>query len=501
MRIGAAIAGAYALGPGDNKGRSRAPETNEVVGRAPAVVVELSGRTSDRRPQTDLPSPVDRPATVEPPRPDVVRAPDDATAVARPVIGRAGNNGPLEGRPAVGGGDTRLVDGRSAEGRSGGGRGSVDAALQRAFGPDVAPPGLGGTGLSGTGLGGTGLGGPALDGLGLGRTRQAETPDPAAARRDAARSAAPPAAPQSPGATETSAAPEPTDPGAARRDAARNAAPNITDALAKPEPDATRQFTASAVSEAPSATTTVRSAPDAARGEAVTGRSAPDAATAETSTAANRAQSEAADEPNRPTGPGGEPLTDEQVREVQTLEARDREVRAHEQAHKVAAGGYAGAIHYDYQTGPDKKRYAVGGHVPIDMSEIPGDPNATAQKMRTIRRAALAPAEPSSQDRRVAAEASRKETEALREARVEQSESLRGRNVDAMPGGARQADATSGGIQVDAAGAGQADATSGGIQVDAARAALINAAAQSESSSSGIRSAQLNSHIRRAYRV
>ena len=131
---------------------------------------------------------------------------------------------------------------------------------------------------------------------------------------------------------------------------------------------------------------------------------------------------DAASDPGRPTGPGGEPLTEQQVREVETLEARDREVRAHEQAHKAAAGPYGGAIHYDYQTGPDAKRYAVGGHVPIDMSDVPGDPAATARKMQTVRRAALAPADPSSQDRKVAAEASQRESEARREASRQRSE-------------------------------------------------------------------------------
>ena len=46
-------------------------------------------------------------------------------------------------------------------------------------------------------------------------------------------------------------------------------------------------------------------------------------------------------------------------------------------------------------TGPDGQRYAIGGEVPIDLSAVPGNPQATLQKALTIRRAALAPTDPS----------------------------------------------------------------------------------------------------------
>ena len=51
--------------------------------------------------------------------------------------------------------------------------------------------------------------------------------------------------------------------------------------------------------------------------------------------------------------------------------------------------------------------YAVGGDVQIDVSAVSGDPEATISKSDQIRRAALAPANPSSQDISVAAMASR----------------------------------------------------------------------------------------------
>ena len=111
-------------------------------------------------------------------------------------------------------------------------------------------------------------------------------------------------------------------------------------------------------------------------------------------------------------GIDGQPLSEFELQLIEELKARDREVRAHEMAHKAVGGRYAGAISYDYQRGPDGRRYAVGGEVSIDISEIPGNPDATVAKMQQVRRAALAPAAPSAQDRRVAAEASRKENKA-----------------------------------------------------------------------------------------
>lgn len=91
---------------------------------------------------------------------------------------------------------------------------------------------------------------------------------------------------------------------------------------------------------------------------------------------------------------------------VSQLKARDSEVRAHEAAHLAAGGAYVtGGASFSYQTGPDGKRYAIGGEVGIDTSPIANDPEATIQKAQQIQRAALAPASPSSQDYRVAAAA------------------------------------------------------------------------------------------------
>lgn len=98
-------------------------------------------------------------------------------------------------------------------------------------------------------------------------------------------------------------------------------------------------------------------------------------------------------------------LTEEEQAYVRELQAIDREVRAHEAAHANTGGGFAGRPTYEYVTGPDGQRYAVSGRVQIDVSAVEGDPEATIRKLETVRRAALAPARPSGQDRAVAAQA------------------------------------------------------------------------------------------------
>ena len=104
---------------------------------------------------------------------------------------------------------------------------------------------------------------------------------------------------------------------------------------------------------------------------------------------------------------------DQQI--IRQLSQRDAEVRAHEQAHAAVGGQYAGSANFSYERGPDGVNYAVGGEVPIDVSVISGDPQATLEKMLVVQRAALAPAEPSSQDRRVAALAANQANQARAE--------------------------------------------------------------------------------------
>ena len=118
-------------------------------------------------------------------------------------------------------------------------------------------------------------------------------------------------------------------------------------------------------------------------------------------------------------GTGPNQLSEEEQKVVRELQQRDQEVRRHEAAHASAGGALAGSPTFTYQRGPDGRQYAVGGSVSIDTSPVKGDPEATLQKARQIRSAALAPADPSGQDKSVAAAASALERQAQAEIAAE----------------------------------------------------------------------------------
>jgi|GEM_PF-543363 len=120
-------------------------------------------------------------------------------------------------------------------------------------------------------------------------------------------------------------------------------------------------------------------------------------------------------------------------KQITQLAARDREVRTHEQAHMAAGGQYAGAASYTYERGPDGVNYAVGGEVPIDVSPA-ATPAQTIEKAQVVKRAALAPAEPSPQDRKVASLASAMEQQARAELLQEQNASQSSKNTQADQG-------------------------------------------------------------------
>lgn len=112
---------------------------------------------------------------------------------------------------------------------------------------------------------------------------------------------------------------------------------------------------------------------------------------------------------------------------IAQLQARDREVRIHEQAHVAAGGQYVtSGPTYSYQSGPDGKRYAVGGNVGIDVSPIADDPKATINKARQVIQAAMAPAEPSSQDYAVAQSARAMLQQAEQELSSQQQQEMSG---------------------------------------------------------------------------
>jgi hypothetical protein len=97
-------------------------------------------------------------------------------------------------------------------------------------------------------------------------------------------------------------------------------------------------------------------------------------------------------------------LQDPEREAVQELKRIEQEVIAHEAAHQAAGGRFAGAVSYSYTQGPDGKRYITGGEVPIHVPAS-DDPEQTLRDMEQVRRAALAPGNPSGQDLSVAAAA------------------------------------------------------------------------------------------------
>lgn len=111
-------------------------------------------------------------------------------------------------------------------------------------------------------------------------------------------------------------------------------------------------------------------------------------------------------------GEGAQDLSSEEQRKVRELRRTDRKVRAHEQAHLAAGGQYVrGGPSFEYQKGPDGKRYAVGGEVQLDTSKG-NSPRETLQKMRQVKSAALAPGNPSPKDQQMAQQAARKMADA-----------------------------------------------------------------------------------------
>ena len=139
----------------------------------------------------------------------------------------------------------------------------------------------------------------------------------------------------------------------------------------------------------------------------------------------------------------------EEQSQIAALRKRDADVRAHERAHQMAAGGLAGGATYTYQRGPDGQLYAIGGEVPITVG--PGrTPEETLQRARTVRSAALAPAEPSGPDRAIAAAAASMEAQALQEINARESAPAKGdRRTEAYEAMSRSGEAKPEGRSLD----------------------------------------------------
>ncbi len=126
-----------------------------------------------------------------------------------------------------------------------------------------------------------------------------------------------------------------------------------------------------------------------------------------------------------------EELTPQERQQVAKLQARDTEVKAHEAAHKAAGGGLAGSASFEYQKGPDGKMYAVGGEVPISFKKG-STPEETIANARQVRAAALAPANPSPQDFKVASSATMMELKAQQEKIKEQLKELQNQDKNKL---------------------------------------------------------------------
>ena len=133
--------------------------------------------------------------------------------------------------------------------------------------------------------------------------------------------------------------------------------------------------------------------------------------------------------PLRITSADAEEIERQELEQTRELAQRDREVRAHEQAHAALGGQYTSAPSYTYQRGPDGRLYAVAGEVKIDTSPIPNDPEATLEKAELIQRAALGVAEPSPADRAAAADARAMAAEARAEI-LQREEAIRAEEAE-----------------------------------------------------------------------
>lgn len=87
---------------------------------------------------------------------------------------------------------------------------------------------------------------------------------------------------------------------------------------------------------------------------------------------------------------------------IKKLEKLDLNVRNHERAHSSIGGKYVGAFSYSTVKGPDGVTYVVDGEARINLKSVVGDPHATILKARLVQRAALAPENLSSVDRKTA---------------------------------------------------------------------------------------------------
>ena len=158
----------------------------------------------------------------------------------------------------------------------------------------------------------------------------------------------------------------------------------------------------------------------------------PDAEGGESSYAVNERGSDSGSGSEKRGGSGsteralnGKELTEQEIRQVDKLKSREKEVITHELRHQSVGGQYASAPSYGKEKGPDGRSYITDGSVQISVSEE-STPEKTISKMQQVYAAALAPAEPSSADRSVAAKAKSIEASARAELAEQKAEEASG---------------------------------------------------------------------------
>jgi len=111
-------------------------------------------------------------------------------------------------------------------------------------------------------------------------------------------------------------------------------------------------------------------------------------------------------------------LSEQDLAQIQILTLQDSKIRNDKEAQVRVGGQYTSRPQYEYEKGPDNRQYAISGHVEIDARSVAGNPEETIRKLRVVKRAALAPAEPSAEDRKIAANASNGIQQAVGEIRA-----------------------------------------------------------------------------------
>lgn len=96
------------------------------------------------------------------------------------------------------------------------------------------------------------------------------------------------------------------------------------------------------------------------------------------------------------------------AKDIQRSRDWEAKVIQHERAHMQAGGEFAGAASYVYVKGADGRTYITGGEVSMKVP-AGGDLEKLKYALERVKRAAMAPADPSPQDTKTAAMASAKQ--------------------------------------------------------------------------------------------